>query len=104
MLRGTDNFLQNILRIQYEYGEYFMEYCQSHITLLWIWIMLWSNKSRMIFSKEHQNRRAPIWRSLSLSLSPKGGVTFEFFLGYFEPIWIVIFTTIIWLCWFLGQN
>ena len=21
--------------------EYYMEYCQSHITILWIWIMLW---------------------------------------------------------------
>ena len=27
--------------IQYECGEYYVEHCQSHITLLWIWIMLW---------------------------------------------------------------
>ena len=26
--------------IQTEYGKYSMKYCQSHITLLWIWIML----------------------------------------------------------------
>ena len=36
----TSNILQNILHIQSECGEYSIEYCQSHITLLWIWIML----------------------------------------------------------------
>ena len=36
MLCGTNNILQNIPHIQIEYGEYFVEYCQSHITLLWI--------------------------------------------------------------------
>ena len=32
----------NIPCILYEYGEYSLEYHRSCITLLWIWIMLWS--------------------------------------------------------------
>jgi hypothetical protein len=35
-----DNIMWNILHIQTEYGEYYVEYCQSRITLLWFWIML----------------------------------------------------------------
>ena len=45
MFYGTDNIPHNILHIfyiQYEYREYFVEYCQSHRPLLWIWIMLCS--------------------------------------------------------------
>ena len=44
MLYGTDNFSQDILgnfHIQIECGEYSVEYCQSHGTLLWISMMLW---------------------------------------------------------------
>ena len=37
---GTDSTPQNILHIQIEGGKYSVEYCQSHRTLLWIWIML----------------------------------------------------------------
>ena len=33
MLCGIDSILRNILHIQY---EYFLEYCESHKTLLWI--------------------------------------------------------------------
>ena len=40
MLRGTDSILWNILHIKTECGEYYAEYYQSHITLLWILIML----------------------------------------------------------------
>ena len=40
MFCGTDNISRNILHIQSESAEYFVEYCQSHVTLLWIWIML----------------------------------------------------------------
>ena len=40
MFCGTDIIMQNILHIQWEYEEYFVEYCQSHITLLRFWIML----------------------------------------------------------------
>ena len=41
MFYGTDIILQNILHIHIECRKYSMEYCQSHITLLWIWIILW---------------------------------------------------------------
>jgi hypothetical protein len=40
MFYGTDNILQMIPHIQCECEEYSPKYCQSHITLLWIWIML----------------------------------------------------------------
>ena len=41
MFCGTDNILQNIPHIQFEHEEHSTEYyCESHITLLWIWIML----------------------------------------------------------------
>ena len=40
MFCETDNILQNILHVHFEYGEYTKEYCQSHGTLLWILIML----------------------------------------------------------------
>jgi hypothetical protein len=40
MLCGTDNILQNIYHIQSECGEYSIEYCQFHRTLLSIGIML----------------------------------------------------------------
>ena len=36
MFCGTDNIIQNISHIQYEYDKYYVEYHQSHITLLWI--------------------------------------------------------------------
>jgi hypothetical protein len=36
MFYGTDNILWNILHIQVKCGEYFVENCQSHITLLWV--------------------------------------------------------------------
>ena len=42
----TDNILLNILHIQFEYGEYSIKYCQSHKTLLWIWIMLCTSTSK----------------------------------------------------------
>ena len=40
---GTDNIPKNISHTQYDnvYEEYSMEYCESHKTLLWIWIMWW---------------------------------------------------------------
>ena len=37
---GTNSNPRNIFHIQIECEEYSIEYCQSHITLLWIWIML----------------------------------------------------------------
>ena len=49
--------------IRTEYGEYFAEYCQSHITLVCIWIMfcchLW--KFYVILVARLSNHRA-IWR------------------------------------------
>ena len=36
VLCGTDNIIWNIPHIQFECGEYYVEYCQPHITLLWI--------------------------------------------------------------------
>jgi hypothetical protein len=42
MLCGIDNIMQNIPHIHTECGEYSTKYCQSHITLLWIRIMLWA--------------------------------------------------------------
>jgi hypothetical protein len=42
MLCGTNSSLWNIPHVQFECGEYFAKYCQSHIILLWIWIMLWT--------------------------------------------------------------
>jgi hypothetical protein len=36
LLCGIDKIPQKIPHIQIEYGEYFVEYCQSHITLLWM--------------------------------------------------------------------
>jgi hypothetical protein len=44
VLCGNDNIMWNISHIQYDYMEYFVVYCQSHITLLWIWIMLCENE------------------------------------------------------------
>ena len=41
---GTDNLMKNIPHLLSEYGEYFVEYCQSHKTLLWIWMMLCTHK------------------------------------------------------------
>ena len=41
MFGGIDNILHNIPHIQFECEEYSTKYCQSHIALLWIWIMLW---------------------------------------------------------------
>ena len=46
---GTDNILQNTPHIQVQCGTYFAKYCQSHITLLWIWIMLWRSSGRCTF-------------------------------------------------------
>ena len=40
MLCGIDNIQQNIPHIQIEYGAYYVEYYQSHKTMLWIWKML----------------------------------------------------------------
>ena len=37
--------------IQYEGGEYFVKYCQSHITLLWLWMMLWAMYWTKLFKK-----------------------------------------------------
>ena len=42
---GTNNILRNIFHIQFECEEYSTKYCQSRITLLWLWIMLWTTKS-----------------------------------------------------------
>ena len=42
MLCGTNNIPQKIPHIERERGKYSMEYCYSHITMLWIWIMLWN--------------------------------------------------------------
>ena len=44
---GTDNTLRNILHIQPECEEYFVEYCHFRITLFWIWIMLW-DRSKLL--------------------------------------------------------
>ena len=41
MLCGSDSIPHNILHIQIECKKYSRGYCQSHMTLLWIWIMLW---------------------------------------------------------------
>ena len=48
MLCGTGNIMQNIPQIQSDYEEYSTEYRQSHKTLLWIWIMLWSRDVNFI--------------------------------------------------------
>jgi hypothetical protein len=42
MFCGTDNIPQAILHIQTKYEVYSIKYCQSHVTLLWTWIMLCS--------------------------------------------------------------
>jgi hypothetical protein len=42
VLCGIDNILRNISHIHVKRGKPFVKYCQSHITLLRIWIMLWS--------------------------------------------------------------
>ena len=47
MLCGIDCVWQNIPHIHVECEEYFVEYNQSHITLLWIWIMLYKNSMRL---------------------------------------------------------
>ena len=47
MLCGIDCIWQNIPHIHIECEEYFVEYNQSHITLLWIWIMLYKNSMRL---------------------------------------------------------
>ena len=43
VFRGTDSIPGNIPCMSIRSGcvEYSLEYCQSHRTLLWIWIMLW---------------------------------------------------------------
>ena len=48
MLCGSDNIIRTIPHIQAECEEYSTEYCQSHITLLWAWIMLWEEIARGI--------------------------------------------------------
>jgi len=40
MLCGINNVLQNIPHIQSDCEAYSAKYCQSHITLLWISIMV----------------------------------------------------------------
>ena len=40
--------------IQFECGEYYAKYCQSHKTLIWIWLVLW----------EHSHN---FWRKWSIS-------------------------------------
>jgi hypothetical protein len=48
---GTNSTLQNTPHIQLEYVEYFIEFCQSHRTLLWVlflfdgWFMHFSHPS-----------------------------------------------------------
>ena len=42
MFFGIENILHNNYVIQYEYEEYYAKYFQSHKTLLWIWLMLFS--------------------------------------------------------------
>ena len=37
---GTDTIQRIISHIQSECEEYFVKYCQSHRTMLWIWMML----------------------------------------------------------------
>ena len=40
MFWKTDNILRNVPHIESECEVYYAEYRQSHITLLWIWIVL----------------------------------------------------------------
>ena len=40
MLCGTDNIIRNIPCIQIGCKEYSTKVCQSHVTMLWIWIIL----------------------------------------------------------------
>ena len=40
MFCGIDIIMRNIPHIRYEHEEYSMEFCMSHITLLYIWITL----------------------------------------------------------------
>ena len=54
MVCGTDNILQNILHIQFECGEYFAKYCQSHITLVQIWMMSWLFTQKKSCYKAHK--------------------------------------------------
>ena len=59
MFCGIDSIMWNIFHIQFEYEEYSIEYCQSHITLLWIWTMLciFITKSQMIWIQEVLQRK-----------------------------------------------
>ena len=52
MFYGTDSIMWNILHSQYECGEYSIEYCQSHITLLWIWILYMFPRRQPQFLRE----------------------------------------------------
>ena len=52
MYSGTNNILWNIPHVQSKCREYFIIYCQSHRTLLWILIMLWFSIS-YLYSKKH---------------------------------------------------
>ena len=49
--------------------EYFINYCQSHITLLWIWIMLWP----YLWTRTH----ATLWWGNPLKFSPNRINTME---------------------------
>jgi hypothetical protein len=42
----TNNIPYDILHIQSECGEYPVKHCQSHRTLIWIWIVLWIDRER----------------------------------------------------------
>ena len=54
MFCGTHNIPHNIFYIQSGCGEYYVEYYQSHETLLWILIMLWSPYTyELLTSQEH---------------------------------------------------
>ena len=52
MFCGTDIIPQNNLHIRTRCGDYFVEYCQFHTTLLWIWTMVCHMTSEKVAQTE----------------------------------------------------
>ena len=78
MLCGTNNICKifpDILHIQSKCEKYFVEYWKSHITHLWIWIMLWVSITLAHLVYKHSQVQYPppqiygslLWQNGSLS-------------------------------------
>ena len=66
MFCGTDNIPWNISHIL-QIGKYFVDYCEFHITLLWIWIMSWIGVCSWNSVSRPDNHDVTLLRSITVS-------------------------------------